>query len=126
MDLSCYIDRIDGWQEEVFKGTIHEPTPKIRAMRALEEIVELFQAAGPELGLLEEEMIRVIRYVLSRPVGEVHQEYGQALLCILSYGTALKIDQEWELLSEIERIDTPVMKLKIYNKQAFKKANGLA
>lgn len=51
---------------------------KLRTHRFLEEAVELCQAGG----CAEDEAIRVVKYVFSRPVGAIKQEVGGVMITL--------------------------------------------
>ena len=106
------------WNLEVFKvlGNISE-----RSFRFIEEALELAQATG----LTKEEVLRVVDYVYSRPVGEPKQEVGGVMVTLAILCSAADIDLEDASWLEFKRIDTAEMKQKIHDKQAFKDSQGL-
>jgi len=92
-----------------------------RSFRFIEEATEMVQATG----LTKEEVLRVVDYVYSRPVGEPHQEAGGVMVTLVVLCDVLGIDLGTAANQEFRRIDTPEMRKKIHDKQAFKNAKGL-
>jgi NTP pyrophosphatase (non-canonical NTP hydrolase) len=92
-----------------------------RIMRFLEEALELAQA----LGMTEAECQRVARYVFSRPIGQPGQEVGGVMVTLAALCHKTGIDMQGEADREAARIDTSEMRLKIFEKQAFKRSQGL-
>jgi NTP pyrophosphatase (non-canonical NTP hydrolase) len=90
-------------------------------MRFLEEALELAQAEG----MTEEEARRVAAYVWGRPVGETGQEVGGVMVTLAAFCHRREIDLQAEALREFDRIDSPEMRRRIFDKQAFKRAQGL-
>jgi NTP pyrophosphatase (non-canonical NTP hydrolase) len=109
------------WKDSFLTGTIHEPSVKTNCFRVLEEAAESCQSGG----MTEEECHRQIAYTYSRPKGELAQELAQTFVNLAYLADSAGIDLETEVLKEISRIDTPEMKQKIFDKQQFKKDNGL-
>lgn len=109
------------WKDSFLTGTIHEPNVKTNCFRVLEEAAEVAQVGG----MSEEEAHRQISYTYSRPMGELPQELAQVLVNLVYLADSAGVDLETEALKELKRIDTPKMKQKIFDKQQFKKENGL-
>jgi hypothetical protein len=65
---------------------------RYQAFRFIEECLELVQA----MGLTREDVMRVVDYVFSRPVGDVRVEIGDARLCL-------------DILSETQGLDSEQM-----------------
>lgn len=88
--LNDYQDRINTWTISTF-GQQHLFHKIERSFRALEEVTEAVQAAG----LTEEEAIRVIKQVYSKPVEPViAKELGAALFCTIQLCTCFSVDPE--------------------------------
>jgi NTP pyrophosphatase (non-canonical NTP hydrolase) len=91
-----------------------------RALRVLEEALELAQAAG----VTSTEIVTVAEHVWSRPVGEIRQEHAGVLVSLLASATANGIDLEDAVVDEIERINA-VPLAKILEKQRLKNRAGI-
>jgi hypothetical protein len=72
-----------------------------RAMRLLEEAVELAQAEG----ITEEMVNRQTRHVFSRPIGEADQEAAGVAVCLVGWCAATGHSLMSLALREIERIE---------------------
>lgn len=92
-----------------------------RALRFLEESVELVQAEG----LTKERALRVLDYVFSRPVGETRQEVGGVSVTLAVYCEMKGIDLHSCALNELDRVNRPDIMQKIASKQAMKRAAGM-
>jgi NTP pyrophosphatase (non-canonical NTP hydrolase) len=91
-----------------------------RALRVLEEALELAQAAG----VTSTEIVTVATHVWSRPVGDIRQEHAGVLVSLLASATSNGIDLEDAVVEEIERIfDVPLAK--IQEKQRLKNRAGI-
>src|SRR5258708_2977034 len=62
--------------------------PVNRSFRFLEEALELVQVTG----CTREEAHQLVDYVFERPVGELVNEMGGALLTLVALATAMKLD----------------------------------
>lgn len=109
------------WYDSLFRGTREEHTTKVLCMRFMEEAMELAQAVG----LTQDDLVRQMRYTYSRPKGEVPQEIAGVMLTLQHVANDHIIDIQDEALAELERVDTPEMRKIIYDKQEFKRRNGL-
>ena len=93
---------------------------KERAMRVLEEALELAQASGitpPEISVIFE-------HVWSRPAGEVAQEHAGVMVSLLASCTANQILLEEVTATEIDRIWSVPLE-KILEKQKMKNRAGI-
>lgn len=72
-----------------------------RAMRLLEEAVELAQAEGIQIGMIE----RQARHVFGRPPGEPAQEAAGVAVCLLAWCAATGHRLNELAMAEIERIE---------------------
>jgi NTP pyrophosphatase (non-canonical NTP hydrolase) len=91
-----------------------------RALRVLEEALELAQAAG----VTPTETVTVATHVWSRPVGDIRQEHAGVLVSLLASATSNGIDLEDAVVEEIERIwDMPLDK--ILERQRLKNRAGI-
>ena len=92
-----------------------------RALRLIEEAVELGQA----IGLDALEVQRLVAYVYSRPVGEPSQEVGGVLVTALAAAEALGLEAEDCLRTEVERINQPDVVEKCRANQFVKRVVGV-
>ncbi len=74
--------------------------PRERAMRFIEEAIELAQAAG----ITFDEVARLVTYVFSRPVGEPAQEVGGVGVTLLSYCESVGLSANAEEQREHARV----------------------
>lgn len=95
------------WEGIVFRGL--PITPKIRALRLLEEALEYSQAEN----VTEDEVALIIRQVYDRAPGQPSQEIAGVLVCSILAANRIGHDAEQLLLVEFERIMTPEMMEKI-------------
>lgn len=83
------------WQQNAFAWALQMYGERVRneryqAFRFLEEACELGQA----MGLTRDDLIRVVDYVMARPVGTPTVEIGDVRLTLDILGEALGIDVE--------------------------------
>jgi NTP pyrophosphatase (non-canonical NTP hydrolase) len=71
-----------------------------RGLRLLEETIEAAQAAG----VSKELAMRLVRYVFSRPVGELAQELGGVGVTALALGQAAGINVDLAEQTEVDRV----------------------
>lgn len=119
-DMAAYQADVGRWMVECFGEQIAMDRLE-RIMRFLEEALELAQAEG----MTEEEARRVAAYVWGRPQGETPQEVGGVMVTLAAFCFRRGIDLQAEALREFDRIDSPEMRRKIFEKQAFKRSQGL-
>lgn len=74
--------------------------PRERAMRFLEEALELSQAEGVGRG----DVLKIADRVYERPLGHTPKEVGQAMLTLETLAFNLGIDADNESRRELERI----------------------
>lgn len=118
--MDDYQAAVARWMIECF-GEIIAMDPLERIMRFLEEALELAQAEG----MTSEEAERVLAYVYGRDAGETPQEVGGVMVTLAAFCYRRGVDLQTEALREIDRIDSPEMRRKIFAKQAFKRSQGL-
>ena len=96
--------------------------PRMRAVRFLEEALELFQAiyGGAGQSLAEE----LLKYVYGRPVGEIAQEIGGVTVTLAMLAASLDASVDELELREIERV-LHKDRANLRAKEADKKAAGL-
>lgn len=86
------------WIRECF-GEEFARSKKERALRFIEEALEVVQASG----LTQGEALTLVDYVFSRPVGEVKQEVGGAVVCLAALCSASEMDMMTAAFTELER-----------------------
>lgn len=119
-DIGAFQGAVGKWMLEVFGAEI-AMDPLERIMRFLEEALELAQAEG----MTAAEVGRVVDYVYGRPTGETAQEVGGVMVTLAAFCFRREIDLKAAALTEFDRIDAPDMRKKIFEKQAFKREQGL-
>ena len=87
------------WCERAF-GKEQAASVQQRCLRLLEESIEAYQAVGCD----EQTAIDLVRYVFSRPKGELRQEIGGIGLVLLSVAQAAGLSAEAEECREIDRV----------------------
>ena len=113
--------RVGQWVLKVFGGKI--ATDKIeRAMRVVEEAIELGQAAG----VTEAQARLVLQRVYSRAPGRLYQEVGGVGITLLAFGEAADIPVAKATEDELRRIEQPETIKRIREKQNEKAAAGTA
>ncbi len=110
---------VRSWVEKVL-GT-DNMKPRVRALRFAEESIELCQAAD----MLEEDYIKLVHRVYSKPKGEVQQEVGGVFVTFLAFCSGLEVDAYECLVTEFNRIGDPKMKAKIVASDDNKREAGL-
>lgn len=89
---------------------------KERNHRFLEEALEVVQASG----CTRSEAHQLVDYVFSRPVGELKQEYGGAMVTLMAHAVATGNDLNACGEAELQRINNPQVMEKVRAKQAAK------
>lgn len=113
MDMRAFQDRVCEWIVKCFPPMLYA-SKRERALRFLEEAMELVQAEG----LTCHDAHRVITYVFNRAVGETQQEIGGVLvtLAALCWNEGIYLDVAAK--QEIERIEDPAIMETVRAKQA--------
>jgi len=124
--LSTLQMRVKTWLLRVFvDGGVYSRQEVLgrreRSLRFLEEAIELVQATG----LTEEEITRVVRYVMGRPTGEISQEIGGTLFTLLGLCVAEEIDAGSAIEKELSRAETPEIIQRVRNRQREKRVAGV-
>lgn len=112
---------VQNWYDSLFKGTPEEHSDRTITMRFLEEALELCQA----MGLTRDDINRQADYTFSRPPGTPAEEIAGTNITFQHVANRAGVDIHDVSVAELIRIDSPEMRQKIYDKQAFKNANGL-
>lgn len=87
------------WAVKSF-GFAHTNSVPQRAVRFLEEAIELYQAAGGDLDMAH----KLLDFVFGRPVGDIGQELGGVGLTTLLLAAAAHRNADDEELREIQRV----------------------
>jgi hypothetical protein len=87
------------WVQLAF-GPEHANSVQQRAVRFLEEAIELYQAAHGDLAMAH----KLLDYVFARPVGVLHKEIGAVGLTLLTVAAAAEYNAEAEERMEVERV----------------------
>ena len=93
------------WSHIVFGEHTKKLTPKVRAIRLLEEVFELCQAEE----ITEQELDTVKRQVYDKPVGESYLEFRGVMTTIMAYAWSRCYDPEKAFWEEFGRIMQPEM-----------------
>lgn len=120
MNANDYQDHVGVWMRKVFPPEIVSNEQE-RAMRFLEESLELCQS----LGLSADKVAKVAEYVYSRPVGEVGQEIGGVMITLACLCETTKWDMMILGEYELDRINQPEVMEKIKAKQVTKAILGI-
>lgn len=111
---------IKSWVEDIFGADTATSTEE-RVLRFLEEAIEVAQAYGVSAA-----KVRQVRdYVYSRPAGEPQQEIAGSFVTLFALCGYADVDAGEATLIELNRIMTPDMVVKMRDKQAFKRSEGL-
>ena len=76
-------------------------TPRERALRVLEEALELAQSEG----VIMPDAFRLLQHVFGRPAGDPQQEAGAVGVCLMGWCAARGLDHKAVVEQEIERIE---------------------
>lgn len=96
---------MDRWSKLVFRERHIEITPKIRALRALEEMIELAQAEDITI-----EELNIIRdQVYNKPKGIALHELGGVMVTIAGYASTVKFGMDEAFWMEFQRMMDPVI-----------------
>lgn len=109
--------RVAQWMLETF-GPEVSVDYRERGFRFGEEALELLQANGTT----KEEVLKLVDYVYSRPVGELYQEVGGTMVTLGALCQAWGIDLLQAGHAEQTRCELPEVRAKIQAKQADKRA----
>lgn len=90
---------VAAWCAAAF-GTDHAASVPQRAVRMLEEAIELYQAAGAEPAMAH----KLIDFVFDRPPGDLFQELGGVGLTVLALAEAAHVSADAAEVVEIERV----------------------
>lgn len=105
-------DLMRTWSYYVFNGHMEKLTPKVRAMRVLEEALELAQA---ERVTVEEASI-IQKQVYDKPAGDPQSELGGVMTTVIAYAEIAGYSAEDAFWTEFQRIMDPKMMEKVRNR----------
>jgi deoxycytidylate deaminase/NTP pyrophosphatase (non-canonical NTP hydrolase) len=108
--------RVAAWVRETLGGEALQNTPE-RALRTVEEVLELAQACGVGAEMLH----KLVDYVLARPVGDAAQEIAGCLVTLYSVAETLDVDAKAAFEEEILRIQRPEIMDKVRRRQKEKR-----
>lgn len=97
------------WQYLVFRERNTDVTPRVRALRLLEEVLELCQADE----ISETDIFIVLRQVYDKEPGHPISELGGVIICAVAYAETRGWDLEDIFWTEFERIMDPVIMEKV-------------
>ena len=109
--------RIAAWVRKVFTEAEAQNAPE-RALRLVEEAVELAQACGVERDALH----RLVDYVLARPVGDPAQEVAGTMVTLYALAQAINVDADDAFENEVSRIQQPEVIDRVRRRQHEKRA----
>lgn len=87
------------WCREAF-GEDHATNVEQRAVRLLEEAIELYQAAGGSRSMAH----ALVNYIFDREPGKVAQEVGGVSVTLLAFCEAAMLSADGEERREIDRV----------------------
>ena len=111
--------RVVDWARQCF-GQDHIKDHRVRALRFVEEALELAQACG----LSDNEVRRVLVYVYNRPTGDIHQEVAGTMLTLAVLADLHGVDMLGQGEAELVRCwsKTERIRAKDQAKPTFEKA----
>jgi hypothetical protein len=113
--------QVAAWVREAFGDEIARDGIE-RALRVVEEVVELAQAVGVSAGALH----HLIDYVFARPVGEEGQEIGGCFVTLYALAEARQIDADAQFEAELARIQRPEVIARVRRTQEEKRQSFVA
>jgi hypothetical protein len=108
--------RVVDWVRKVFDEATATNGPE-RALRLVEEAIELAQACGVGRDALH----RLVDYVLDRPVGDPAQEIAGCMVTLYAAAHALGVDADEVFEQELSRIQLPEVIDRVRRRQAEKR-----
>jgi len=108
--------RIVAWVRKVFDEATATNAPE-RALRLVEEAIELAQVCGVDAAALH----RLVDYVFNRPVGEPSQEIAGCMVTLYSAAHALGVDADEAFERELSRIQQPEVIDRVRRRQKEKR-----
>ena len=97
------------WSKNVFLERYDDITPMIRALRVLEEAMELAQAEG-----VTSEQADIVRdQVFNKEPGDPFQEFGGVLSCMSGYASTRNYNPKVAFKTEFRRMNTVKIMTKV-------------
>ena len=109
--------RIAAWVRKVFTEAEAQNAPE-RALRLVEEAIELAQACGVD----RESLHRLVDYVLARPVGDPAQEVAGTMVTLYALAQAINVDADEAFENEVSRIQQTEVIDRVRRRQHEKRA----
>lgn len=100
------------WSKLVFRDQVQVLTPRVRAMRLLEEALELAQAEDVFLS----EALIIINQVYEKPRGDPRKELGGVLITAAAYAATREWLLENVFIEEFTRIMDPTIMDRVRNR----------
>lgn len=91
------------WSQLVFGAHFDKLTPKVRAMRLLEEVIELAQAEDVE----PDSVLTIFNQVYKKPKGTTWSEFGGVMATLATYAGTKGYDMDEAFWTEFMRIMHP-------------------
>lgn len=101
--MNLMVAMMGRWMHIVFGDYIKKLTPKVSAIRLLEEVFELCQAEG----ITEQELDTVKHQVYNKPVGLPSLEFRDVMITIMAYAWSRNYDPEQAFWIEYGHIMQP-------------------
>jgi NTP pyrophosphatase (non-canonical NTP hydrolase) len=119
VDEESYQERVIKWVIDCF-GAEYAVNIKERALRLLEEVVEL----GQSLGVTKEDVIKMAVHTYGRPVGDTEQEFGGVMVTLAALAASASVDLK--SIGEKQLSENIINKEKIKEKHLLKIKKGIA
>jgi len=108
--------RVAAWVLEVL-GPESLSNPKERALRFVEEAIELAQACS----LDAETLHKLVDYVMQRPVGDPEKEIGGCFITLYAVAEAIDADADAAFTRELKRVRNPEVIERVRRRQQEKR-----
>lgn len=118
MNLNELAERAALWDVETFGPAVYGSIRE-RAMRTLEEAIELAQAGG----VTRDEIARLVEHVYSKSIGDQQEEIADVMLCLLVYAHRVGMDLDGQMPKLLDRVEK--ISAHIQRKYAEKFTKGL-
>lgn len=106
--LKKYQSDCNEWALQCF-GTAVATDLKERRQRFLEEAIELAQASGAD----KDEIIKLVDYVFSRPIGDRFQEVGGVMVTLAVLCSPINVDLQDAVETELTRVQGRIEKIRL-------------
>lgn len=121
IDIHALQERAGEWVRKTFGLEILKSKDE-RAMRVLEEAIELAQATKVD----KARVINLVHFVFDKPVGDVAQEAAGVGFTLLAWGDSMELDIATLIEEEIDRVDDHRLMEKIRKKHDSKVDAGIS